>query len=159
MESTNVHNTTVNNHVTHSRNKRFILEFCRDEMKRLRKPRMFFFKELTYFFLNVFFTAYVCKYNEHFYKRCFCFCIFLILCSCWILLCENKIGTEVYQYFVLVQDLFKGFEENFDTLNSKSQNCQSDFWSDDIYMFLKILMKFIFQQNMMQNIIILMAEI
>ena len=67
-----------------------------------------FFKKLTYFFLNVFFTAYVCKYNEYFYKRCFCFCIFLILCSCWILLCEKKIGTENYQHFFISAWSFQG---------------------------------------------------
>ena len=67
-----------------------------------------FLKNWHIFFLNVFFTAYVCKYNEHFYKRCFCFCIFLILCSCWILLCENKICTENYQYSFISARSFQG---------------------------------------------------
>ena len=38
-----------------------------------------------------------------------------------------RLALKITNIFLLVQDLFKGFEENFDTLNSKSQNCQSDF--------------------------------
>ena len=40
---------------------------------------------------------------------------------------KKKLALKITNIFLLVHDLFKGFEENFDTLNSKSQNCQSDF--------------------------------
>ena len=96
-----------------------------------------FFKNWHIFFWMYFLLHMYVNITTIFIKKIFCLCIFLIW-SCWIFLCENKIGTEVYQYFLLVQDLFKCFEENFDTINSKSQNWQSDFWSDDIPMFLKI---------------------